>query len=486
MAEQVQQEPRERTFFGHPWGLTNLAGIEVWERLSFYGMQAILAYYLYFSVADGGLGYSKGSATSLVGAYGGLVYLAAVLGAWVADRLLGSERTLFYSGVLILIGHVALSTVPGLTGVAIGLVCVALGSGSLKSNTAAVLGTLYKDGDTRRDAGFSLFYMGINLGAFVGPLLTDFLRTRLGFHYGFGLAAIGMAIGLAQYAFGRKNIGAAGRAVPNPLPRSEVWRPVLIGVVIVAVIVLAFATGLLTLGNLSKVVTSVIVLGAVVLFAVLLTSKETTRTERSRVCGFIPLFAASFAFFALFQQIFTVIAIYAEERVDLNVGGFSIPPGWAQSVDPIGILLFAPLLAALWVKLGRRQPSSPMKFAMGLGGMGICFLLFLPMAGSTGHSNPVIFVGIVLLLFSIPELMLSPVGLSLSTKLAPAAFPNQMVALNYLSVAAGTSAAGTLAGLYSSDVEFGYFGIIGGIAVVLAVLLGAGSRGVRKLMRGVD
>jgi POT family proton-dependent oligopeptide transporter len=223
----------------------------------------------------------------------------------------------------------------------------------------------------------------------------------------------------------------------------------------------------------------------VVLFVVILISPHISPTERSRVFAFIPMFIASFAFFAIFQQIFTVIAIYAEQRVDLNVGGFSAPAAWAQSVDPVGIIIFAPVFAALWSKLGDRQPSSPIKFALGLLGIGVSFLLFLPMAGGTGRTSPALAVAAILVLFSIAELMLSPIGLSLSTELAPRVFRTQMVALNYLSVAAGTATAGALAGFYTPASEFAYFGITGGIAVVLAILLAAASPWIRTMMRGV-
>ena len=485
MATSARTPEHKRSFFGHPRGLANLFGIEVWERFSFYGMQAILAYYLYFTVTQGGLGLSEAAATSLVGAYGGLVYVATIIGAWLADRVMGCERAVFYGGVLILIGHVALAVLPGLGGVAVGLVCVGVGSGVLKANTASLLGSLYSEDDTRRDGGFSLLYMGVNLGALVGPLLTGLLQDRVGFHYGFGLAAVGMAAGLVQYAIGRKNLGDAGREVPNPLDRRHLPRVVAIVVAGLAVVVAAFVTGLVDLTNLATVTSGVIVVASVAYFAVILSSRRITATERSRVVSFIPMFVASFAFFSLFQQIFTVIAIYAEQRVDLTIGGFSVPPSWAQSVDPVGILIFAPILAALWTKLGTRQPSTPAKFALGLIGMGVCFLLFVPLSGGVGRSSPVLLVFLILLLFSVPELMLSPIGLSVSTKLAPKVFGTQMVALNYLSVAAGTSAAGALAVLYSPEHEAAYFGLTGAVAVVLGLAMAAAGPWTRRAMRGV-
>jgi len=216
---QTEGRPAERTVFGHPVGLTNLFGVELWERFSFYWMLTILGYYLYYSVTEGGLGLLKVTATGIVGAYGALVYLSTVLGGWIADRLLGMERTVFYGGVVVMCGHIALAILPGLAGVAVGLVHVALGSGALKANASSLLGTLYEKGDARCDGGFTLFYLGITLGPF---MITGLLQTRAGFHYGFGAAAVGMALGLTQYVAFRRNLGTHGRTVPNPLPRSAI------------------------------------------------------------------------------------------------------------------------------------------------------------------------------------------------------------------------------------------------------------------------
>ena len=211
-------ERRDTGFFGQPWPLASLFGVEMWERFSFYGMQGILVIYLYYSAAEGGLGIDEQTATGIVGAYGGSVYLATILGAWVADRLVGPERTLFASAVVVMLGHVALALVPDVAGVAVGLSLIALGSGGVKANATSLVGSLYEAGDERRDAGFSLFYLGINLGALVGPLLTGLLQKEAGFHWGFGLAAVGMALGLAQYAYGRKGLT---NDVANPLPRER-------------------------------------------------------------------------------------------------------------------------------------------------------------------------------------------------------------------------------------------------------------------------
>ncbi|GAA3054496.1 peptide MFS transporter [Actinokineospora globicatena] len=475
-----------RGFFGHPRGLANLFGTEMWERFSYYGMQAILLYYLYFSVAEGGLAIDKATAAGIVGAYGGSVYLATIAGSWVADRLFGPERTLFYSGVLILLGHVALAVLPGVAGVAVGLICVAIGSGGLKATATTLVGALYEDGDERRDAGFSIFYMGINLGALVGPLLTGLLQTRWGFHWGFGLAAVGMAIGLAQYTLGRKNLPESGKVVPNPLDGlGKVRAFAVIGIGVAAVVVLVL-TGVVNPDNLATIVTWVIATAAVALFAVLLLSKQVDRVERQRVLAFIPMFLVSFGFWSLFQQQFTVLAIYAEERVDLDLFGWQIPPSWFNSVEPLFVVLLAPVFAALWVRLGERQPPTPVKFALGVSFMGVAFLVMALLGFNQGeHVVPPLLLVLVLIIFVLGELCLSPVGLSLSTKLAPRAYTAQMVALFYLSLALGSSVAGALAEYYTADSEPAYFGILGAVAIGLGVVMAALTPFVRKLMNGV-
>ncbi|MEV4150445.1 peptide MFS transporter [Amycolatopsis sp. NPDC049691] len=479
---EVQQDTR---FFGHPRGLANLFGVEMWERFSYYGMLGILPIYLYYKVEQGGLGLAQESALGIVGAYGGLVYLSAVVGAWVADRLLGSERTLFYSAVLIMIGHISLALLPGLAGIGVGLVCVAVGSGGLKSNATAIVGTLYAEGDERRDAGFTIFYMGVNLGGFVGPLLTGLAQTEVGFHLGFGLAAIGMALGLVQYTFGRKNLGDKAKEVPNPLPSSQRALAVGAAVVLVAAIVALVVTGVVNPGNLADVVVVVVGVISVVYFLVILTSRKITGVERSRVFSFIPMFIASAVFFSLYQQQFTVVAAYTDQRLNRSLFGWELPVSWVNSINPVFIIVFAPVLAALWTKLGERQPSTPMKFVLGTVLMGAAFLLFLPMVGSGKNASPMLAMVGILFVFTIAELCLSPVGLSLSTKLAPEAFRTQMVALNFLSISFGTAMSGKLAEYYSVDDEAPYFSTVGGIAIGVGVLLFLGIPFIRKLMKGV-
>jgi len=457
-AGQIESGAAGRTVLGHPIGLIDLFGVDLWERFSFYGMLTILGYYLYYSLTDGGLELPKATATGIVGAYGGRVYFSTVLGGWIADRVLGMERTVFYGGVVVMFGHIALAVVRGLAGVASGLVLVALGSGALKANASSLLGTLYEKDDPRCDGGFTLFYLGINLGAFVGPLLTGLLQTRLGFHYGFGAAAVGMALGLTQYIVFRRNLGDHGRNVPNPLPRSNIGWVVSIAVAAVSVVVVAFVTGLVELSNLSQVTTGVIVAASVVYFVVMLTSSKVVPIERTRLRAFIPLFIANAVFWSLFQQIFTVLAVYSDERMNWSIFGWTAPSSWIGSIEHVWIILLSPVFAITRTRLGGRAPR---KFAYGVIGMGLAFLLFLPMSGTTGRAVPALLVVGIMVVFAISELLLSPIGLSVTTKLAPEAFRAQMMALDFFSVGIGTSMSGVLSGYYDPAHEFAYFGIIG-------------------------
>ena len=482
---QKTADRKDARFFGQPWSLVHVFGVEMWERFSFYGMQGILLIYLYYSVTDGGLGLPQAVAGGIVGAYGGSVYLSTILGAWIADRLLGSERVLFLSAIVIVAGHLSLALLPGAAGVAVGLVLIALGSGGLKANATAVVGTLYSADDTRRDAGFSLFYLGINLGGFLGPILTGLLQSTLGFHYGFGIAAVGMALGLVQYSFGRRALPEEARRVPNPLPRR---RYPLIGIVAaaaVALIAVLLLTGVIRADNLSTIVILGAAVAAVAYFAVILSSRRIDSDERSRVWGFLPLFITSVAFWSLYQQQFTVLTVYADERLDRTLFGWEMPVSWVLSINPVFIIVLSGVFAAVWTRLGRRQPPTPVKFALSTIIMGAAFLLFLPFASGGPNSTPLLAIVGILFVFTVAELLLSPIGLSVTTKLAPKPFHTQMVALFFLSISLGTAISGTLVQFYDPSNEVPYFSILGGIAIVVGIGLWLSAKPVLALMKGV-
>ncbi len=477
----------DRRFFGHPLGLANLSGIELWERFSFYGMQGLLAYYIYYAVGEGGLGYSEQIATSIVGAYGGLVYASAILGGWISDRLYGAERTLFGAAVMIMVGHISLALVPGAVGLGLGLVFVGVGAGTLKATTSTVVGDMYRRTDDRRDAAFSIYYMAVNIGGLLGPLVTGALWKTHGFHWGFGAAAVGMAVGLVQYVLMRgSTLKGIGAAAPDPLPRRQRLRYLVGGIVVVVLIVVAFVTGLVPLESLANIVTGVAAIGAVALFAILIGSAKTRPDERSRVISFIPMFVASVAFWALFQQQFTVIAIYSDQRLDRTLGGWEMPASWVQSINPLFIIVFAAVFAAMWVRLGDRQPSTPMKFALANLIMGAAYLVFLLFVGNT--ATPLLGIVGILFLFTTAELLLSPVGQSLATKLAPEAFKTQMVALFFLTVSIGSALSGVLAGYYDAEdpaAERSYFLVLGVASIAVAVVMALLAPWIKKKMLGV-
>lgn len=478
----------ERTFFGQPRQLLTIFGVEMWERFSFYGMQGILLLYMFYPAAQGGLGIDEKVAAGIVGAYGGSVFLATILGAWLADRLLGSERVLFFAAILVMIGHIALAILPDYLGLGVGLVCIAIGAGGVKSNSTSIVGQLYAPEDVRRDAGFSLYYLGINLGAFFGPLATGFLQTTQGFHWGFALAAVGMAVGLTQYSFGRRRLPASARAVPNPLPRNRrpmVYSIGLLGLLIIVALILA---GVVTAYNLATAIIIVTLIATVMYFIVMLSNKQTTMIERHRVLAFIPLFLGMTMFWSLFQQQFTVVTLFSDSQLDRNVFGWTMPVSWVQSINPIFIIILSGVFAALWTKLGARQPAAPTKFALANVTLGLGFLLFLTVYAAAPDTAPLLILVLILFIFTIAELLLSPVGLSLATKLAPHAFRTQMVALFFLSSALGTAISGQLAVFYDQDTpsaNFDYFAVLGGAAIVVGVLLFAFQKPILKLMEGV-
>jgi POT family proton-dependent oligopeptide transporter len=481
------QAPRARSdtrFFGHPASLANLFGVELWERFSFYGMQGILLIYLYYSAAQGGLGISVATATSIVGAYSGGVYFATIVGAWIADRLIGPERTLFYAAWIVMFGHIGLALVPGLTGVGIGLLLIALGSGGVKANATSLVGSLYDEHDERRDAGFTIFYMGINIGALAGPLLTGLLQKNYGFHYGYGLAAVGMAIGLTQYALGRRRLPESTHEVADPLPSGRLVSYAAGLVAVVGLVVVLCGAHVITASRLSTIVIWLSLLAAVAYFAVILSNRDLDDIERSRVLAFIPMFICSAVFWSLYQQQFTVVTIYSDKRLDRNLFGWEMPVSWVQSINPVFIIVLAGVFATIWTKLGERQPSTPVKFGVATILMGLAFWMFLLMPSGT-NSVPLLGLCAILLVFTIAELLISPVGLSLSTKLAPRLFHTQMVALFFLSVGLGTAMSGKLAEYYHADDETSFFLWIGLAAVATGLVVLALTKPISRMMKGV-
>ncbi|HEY3503177.1 MAG TPA: peptide MFS transporter [Actinocatenispora sp.] len=465
-------------FFGHPRGLATLFFTEMWERVSYYGMRAILLYYMYTAVSDGGLGIAQGTASSLMSIYGSAVFMAGVVGGWLADRILGSRRSIFGGGVLIMCGHICLA-VPsgGLGALYLSMVFIVLGTGLLKPNISNVVGDLYPRSDTRRDAGFSIFYMSTNIGAFIAPIVVGSLADNYNYHVGFSFAAFGMALALIAYVVFGRWLGDAGRAPHNPV-RTEERRSLVvrfgIGLVVAFLVLGGMAVaGVLTVTWIINLITLLSIALPVAYFVVMLRSPRTDTDERSRVRAYIPLFVGSVFFWMIEEQGSVVLATFAKERTDLTVGGFEIPPSWFQSVNPAAIVVLAPLFALLWTKLGTRQPRTPVKFGAGMILAGMSYLLMTGpglINGTDTPASPAWLVGSFVVVI-LGELCLSPVGLSATTKLAPAAFASQTMGLWFLSDAAAQGISAQIVPVFSPDTEVVYFAVVGGIVVALGVVM---------------
>ncbi|HWK22571.1 MAG TPA: peptide MFS transporter [Ureibacillus sp.] len=491
--EEIVKSVPQKGFFGHPKGLLTLFFTEFWERFSYYGMRAILILYMYYELHDGGLGLDRGTANSIMALYGSLIYMSGIIGGWFADRIWGTRKTVFFGGILIMIGHIALSFPGGLPALLISMAFIIIGTGLLKSNVSTIVGDMYAEGDNRRDSGFSIFYMGINSGAFISPLIIGWVGERYNFHLGFAIAAVGMFIGLVVYYFTQKKfLGLAGIEVPNPLKPEEkkkTLRNVVVAILAILIIgVILYSTGNLTMAIFSLIITTLGVLIPTIFFIVMYRSPKTTADEKSRVLAYIPLFIAAVMFWAIQEQGSTILATYADTRTDLTIGSFEIPVSWFQSLNPLFIIVFAPIFAWVWLKLGSRQPSTPKKFAISLFFAGASFLVMIIPASMSGGTELVSPWWLVLSFFLVVvgELLLSPVGLSATTKLAPAAFAAQTMALWFLTSAAAQAINAQLVRIYEAVTEITYFGTLGGISIVLGLILLILTPIISRAMRGVN
>ncbi len=481
----------QKGFFGHPKGLFTLFFTEFWERFSYYGMRAILVYYMYYEVSKGGLGLDESTALAIMSIYGSLVYMSGIIGGWFADRVFGTSKAVFYGGILIMLGHISLAIPGNITLFFISMVLIVLGTGLLKPNVSSVVGEIYSEEDTRRDSGFSIFYMGINLGGFLSPLIVGRVMDT-SFHLGFGIAAVGMFLGLMVFIFTKKkNLGLAGAIVHNPLTLDEkkkvFTRFGLATIVIAIIIAIAIPTGYLTINSFIALVGIFGLVIPTVYFVVMYRSPETTAVERSRIIAYIPLFIASVMFWAIQEQGSTILANYADKRTQLDFAGIHISPAWFQSLNPLFIIIFAPVFAWLWMKLGKRQPTIPQKFSLGLLFAGLSFLVILLPAYFGGADSLVSPLWLVLSYFIVVlgELCLSPVGLSATTKLAPAAFSAQTMSLWFLSNAAAQAINAQVVKFYSPATEMVYFGVIGGASIVLSILLFILAPKIQGFMKGI-
>lgn len=482
--------PGDRWFFGHPRGLMTLFTTELWERFSYYGMRAILLYYLTDAVADGGLGIAQTTGLALVSIYGTSVYLLSVIGGWLADRVIGSRRSTLYGGVIIASGHVLLALPTAASSYA-GIALVALGTGLLKPNVSSMVGELYARDDARRDSAFSIFYMGINLGSFTAPFLVGAARSWGGYHAGFLVAAVGMAVALVFFVAGRRFLGTAGGHAPNPIHPEE--RPALVrlfGFIVLGILavvgIAALVSGGLSLDTFIDTMSYLAFLAPVVYFVVMYRSPKVTDAERPRVLAYIPLFVGAMLFWMIFEQAATTLAAFAADRTELSVFGAGISPEFFQSINPLSIILLAPVFAWLWARTGDRPPTAT-KFALGLGLAALSFLVMAVASAAVGDGKAPAFVLIVVYVVqTLGELCLSPVGLAATTLLAPRAFRTQAMAVWFLAPAAGQAITAQLIKATEGTSQTLYFGGIGVVTLVLAFGLLALSPWVTRHMRHAD
>ncbi|MBA3453987.1 MAG: peptide MFS transporter [Deltaproteobacteria bacterium] len=503
---------RDRAFFGHPLGLANLFFTELWERFSYYGMRAFLIFYLAAPPELGGQGMfdkitkdPSPAAGAIVGMFGASVYLLGLPGGWIADRFLGQRKAVFVGGCGIAVGNAVLA-IPGIGDFFyLGLVLIAMGTGFLKPNISSLVGQLYKPGDARRDGGYTIYYMGINIGAFFAPLACGYLAQSAGFrnilvnngldpnlswNFAFGLAALGMVGGLIQFTFGQRWLGEAGKHPTVPTDPAEASRDVrilqaIIGAIVVIGLVVVFAKP--SKAMITETMGIGLLIGSVALFYGLYRSARNAAEKRG-ILAMIPLYIGAIGFFAIFEQAPTTLNIFADSLTQPVVLGFEVPSAWYQSVNAVFIVILAPVFAYLWVVLARKgkEPSSVNKFAIGMVLLAFSFLVMLP----AGDARPVVtkvleeggppvitdpghlvsggyLIGLYFF-YTIAELCISPVGLSSMSKLAPARLGGMVMGIWFLGTAIGIYLAGRATSISSgSGFEF-LFGFLFVCSLILA------------------
>ncbi len=498
MSEPVMSGPpveAEKTFHGHPYGLKTLFFTEMWERFSYYGMRALLVLFMTDLIVNGGLGMNTENATAIYGLYAFGVYALALPGGWIADKLLGQRKSVLYGGIVIALGQYTLA-LPFRPTFFIGLILVALGTGLLKPNVSAIVGDLYPGEDAKRDAGFSIFYMGINIGALVAPLVCSFLGENINWHLGFLAAGLGMTFGIIQYVIGWKHLGDAGwlkdeAAEPESVARSARNFFKGIGVVVVIALVLiglaVFDILNLTLVTFARSTGVVILILAILYFAGMVIFVCRDAAERKRVALIAVLFLGASLFWSGFEQAGSSMNLFAERFTNRTVFGFEAPAGWLQAINPLFIIILAPVVGSLWVWLRERNPTLGVKFGAGLVLLGCGFLVMAWGSSFAVEGNLVspMWLVVTYFLHTVGELALSPVGLSAITKISPKRFVSQMMGMWFMGAAIGNLIAGLVAGFIETLPMPQLFGVVAGIVIVSGLLFLAFSKLIAKLAPGI-
>ncbi len=492
--------PRTPTWLGHPRGLATLFFTEMWERFSFYGMRALLVLFMVAATEHGGMGLDDATAMAVYGLYMAGVYLTSLPGGWIADRLIGQQRAVWYGGIIIAAGHFTLA-IPGTRAFFIGLLLIVVGTGLLKPNTSTLVGDLYPEGGARRDAGFSIYYMGINLGGFLGPLVCGWLGQKVNWHYGFAAAGVGMVAGLIFYRATRGHLGSTGRTATPAYTEPGRQRRFLSRSWIVLGLASGFLVLLTVLGYTGTVHYSAIVLRAWSGLFILVTGLGflawifvfggLDSREKKHMAALSILLLLQVLFWAGYEQAGSNFNLFAERYTQLSVFGFSFPASWFQSENSLLIILLTPFFAWLWVALGRRQmdPGTPLKFALGLIFMGLGFVVMTGAAliVATGTRVLPTWLALTYLLHTTGELCLSPVGLSATTKLAPRRYGGRLMGTWFLFTALGEVVASMIAGRFSAHDVHGMpriYATVAAVAIGVGLLLALSSRLIQRRLIG--
>ena len=481
------EKQNDTSFFGHPRGLATLFFTEMWERFSYYGMRALLILFMTATVDEGGLGFDIRLAGVVYGIYTALVYMTNLPGGWIADRFIGARRAVFVGGVIITLGHICLmfSHIFFFYG---GLFLVIIGTGLLKPNVSTMVGDLYTKVDKRREGGFSIFYMGINVGAFIAPLICGYLGQKVDWHYGFGAAAVGMFLGLVQYKMTEKHLGEIGLPSNKALDNqalSNARQQLFMGLGIFA-LTASMLFGLVYFGilninanNLSLLFGGIYVVLCFGYFGSLFMQTEWTEAERGRLKVIVVLFIAAALFWASYEQVGSTLNLFAKQFSENSLFGNEFPSSWWQSVHALLIIFLAPVFAGLWVYLAKRnqEPSIPVKFSVGLLFAGFSFLILVPaalfLAANTGAKVGPQWLFSVFFLQTLGELCLSPVGLSSMTKLAPQRIVGQMMGVWFLAASVGNFVSGQVSSYFETfplaKIFFTVFAFAASLGVILFI-----------------
>ncbi|MEX1240325.1 MAG: peptide MFS transporter [Cyclobacteriaceae bacterium] len=449
---------------GHPAGLSTLFFTEMWERFSYYGMRAILILYMTVSIEDGGMDLDDKVAAAIYGLYTMGVFLLALPGGWLADRYFGLRKAVWYGGILIAAGHFSMAiSFDG--SFYIGLVLIVMGTGLLKPNISSIVGGLYGANEpARRDAGFSVFYMGINIGAFIAPLVVGWLGESIDWHYGFGAAGVGMVIGLVQYRLTEWRLGDVGKVPEKSIEgddsamRSRIRTGIITGIVLVGTLAWLWVIGLIEIDpvTLANVSAYAIVGAFIIYFFYLFIFQKLDTDEKKKIAALIVLFIFSALFWSGFEQAGSSLNLFADRYTDRDIFGFTVPASWLQAINPLFIILLAPVIGALWINLGRKNlnPHIPVKFGFGLISLGLGFAVIAVASVYVAENATVLPTWLIFtyLFHTTGELCVSPIGLSAVTKLAPKRFVGQLMGVWFMSTAFGNLIAGLIAGAFDEQV----------------------------------